>query len=99
VEVQAIPDKFSLGKPYPNPFNSATTFTLNLSDAGRVSLRVFNLLGQEVARILDKDLPAGVHHLIWEARDRNGTALASGLYLVKFEAPGRSDIQKIILLR
>jgi len=99
MEMQAIPDQFSLGAPYPNPFNASTTFTLNLDKAGQASLRVFNVLGQEVAQIMNRELPAGVHHMIWEARDANGVSLPSGLYLIRLEAAGRSDIQKIVLLR
>ncbi|MBU1984601.1 T9SS type A sorting domain-containing protein, partial [bacterium] len=99
VEVQAIPERFSLGEPYPNPFNAVTTFTLNLSEASRASLRVFNVLGQNVTTVLDRDLPAGVHRVLWDARDGNGTALSTGVYFVRLEAAGRADIRKIVLIR
>jgi len=99
VEVQAIPERFSLGEPYPNPFNSATMFTMNLSEGGPIKLRVFNVLGQEVGKVVERELPAGVHHVLWDARDGGGTALSTGVYFARLEAAGRTDIRKIILLR
>jgi hypothetical protein len=99
VDVQTIPDEFSLSAPYPNPFNSNTVFTLNLSGGGKTSLRVFNVLGQEVAKLVDRELPAGVHRVFWDARDAGGKSLASGLYLARLESSGRSDIRKVVLIR
>lgn len=99
VDVQTIPNEFSLSSAYPNPFNSSTSFMLNLNEAGRTSLRVFNVLGQQVATILNRELPAGVHQVMWDARDPSGSPLASGLYLVRLESAGRTDIQKIALIR
>jgi hypothetical protein len=99
VDVQTIPERFSLSAPYPNPFNSSTVFTLNLSAAGRTSLRVFNVLGQEVATVVDRNLPAGIHQITWDARDMHGTALASGLYLVRLECSGKMDTRKLVLIR
>ncbi|MDD5087902.1 MAG: T9SS type A sorting domain-containing protein, partial [bacterium] len=99
IEVQAIPERLSLGEPYPNPFNSATMFTLNLSASGPVTLRVFNVLGQEVGKAIERELPAGVHHVLWDARDGGGTALSTGVYFARLEAAGRTDIRKIVLLR
>jgi flagellar hook assembly protein FlgD len=97
--VEAIPDHFGLDAPYPNPFNAVTTFTLNLSEAGQTTLRVYNLLGQQVSEIFSRNLPAGVHHINWEAKDNNGLSLPSGVYMARLETPGRSAIRKIILLR
>ncbi len=99
VEVQAIPERFSLGEPYPNPFNAVTTFTLNLNEAGLAHLRIFNVLGQEVATVVNRDLPAGVHHLLWDARDNHGMSLTTGVYFARLESAGRTDIRKIVLLR
>jgi hypothetical protein len=98
-DLQSIPASFSLESPYPNPFNAVTTFTLNLSDAGRTSLRVYNTLGQQVAEIMNREMPAGVHHLTWEARGDNGMALPSGLYVARLETPGKASVRKIVLLR
>jgi hypothetical protein len=97
--VDAIPLEFSLEPAYPNPFNAATNFTLNIAELTQVKLTVFNILGQEVATILNKQLAAGQHRLLWEARADNGTALVSGVYFVQMETLGHVDVQKIVLLR
>lgn len=99
LDMQAIPQAFGLDAPYPNPFNSTTTFTLNLNEAGRATLRVFNVLGQEAATVWDRDLPAGIHRLNWDARDNAGALLPSGVYLTRLETRGHSAVQKIVLLR
>jgi hypothetical protein len=49
--------------------------------------------------LVDRELPAGVHRIGWDARDAGGKSLASGLYLVRLESSGRSDIRKLVLIR
>ena len=57
-----IPGKFALHQNYPNPFNPSTTLRLALPQAAQVTLLVYDLLGREVARLLDGAWPAGTHH-------------------------------------
>lgn len=97
--VTAMPLRFSLEPAYPNPFNATTNFTLNIAELANVKLVVFNLLGQEVATVLNRELTAGQHRVLWEARADNGTALVSGVYFVQMETVGHVDVQKIVLLR
>jgi hypothetical protein len=97
--IEAVPTKFSLAPAYPNPFNAATNFTLNIAEASNVKLTVFNVLGQQVATILNRELQAGMHRVLWEARADNGVALVSGVYFVQMEALGTTNVQKIVLLR
>ena len=79
----------------PNPFNPSTRISFTLAQAGPARLTLFNLLGQEVARLLDgTTLAAGSHEAIWDAGRQ-----ASGLYLVVLEAGGRRDEQKVMLLK
>ena len=60
---------------------------------------VFNVLGQSVATVLNRELQAGQHRILWEARADNGVALVSGVYFVQMEALGNTEVQKIVLLR
>jgi hypothetical protein len=94
-----VPQSFGLSNPYPNPFNSTTTFSLQLPEAGRVSLRLFNTLGQEVAEILAADLPAGVHEIRWNAENNSGSVLPTGLYFARLDWNGKSDVSKVMLLK
>ena len=79
---------------YPNPFNSQTTIQFGLQDDGYVRLEIFNVLGQEVANLVDGDLKAGSHRYSWNATDA-----ASGIYFYRLEMNGQMQQNKLILLK
>lgn len=72
---KSIPEKFALHQNYPNPFNPATTITFSISQAGFVRLKILNLLGEEVASLIAKELPPGQYSTQWNAK-----GFASGVY-------------------
>ena len=74
----APPDHFELFQNYPNPFNPATTISYQLPSDGRVSLKIYNLLGQEIAALLEEDQSAGYHQAVLDA-----TRFASGMYVYR----------------
>jgi len=78
------PRSFELLANYPNPFNPTTTITYQLPQASRVSIRVFDVLGRQVAQLLDGNVEAGRHTLRWEA-----SGYASGLYIYRMVARGQ----------
>ncbi|MFH0884034.1 MAG: T9SS type A sorting domain-containing protein [bacterium] len=95
VDPIALPLKWEIGTAYPNPFNPSTTVAINLPLAARVHAEVYNVLGRRVAVLADGTLPAGKHRLIWNAFE-----LASGVYFLRAEVPGKMHrIQKIVLVR
>ncbi|MBI5060302.1 T9SS type A sorting domain-containing protein [candidate division KSB1 bacterium] len=98
-EAEPVPSKFGLGTPFPNPFNATTTFTIELTDVAQAQLSVFNALGQHVATVVNRELPAGVHQIAWDARGATGTSLPTGIYFARLEANGLSAVRKIALLR
>jgi hypothetical protein len=77
----AAPDKFEVYQNFPNPFNPTTAISYQLSAVSRVSLKIFNLLGQEVASLVDGDRLAGYHQEMWDA-----TRCASGVYVYQLIA-------------
>lgn len=77
----AAPDKFEVYQNFPNPFNPTTAISYQLSAVSRVDLRVYNLLGQEVASLVDADRLAGYHQEIWDA-----TRHSSGMYVYRLIA-------------
>jgi hypothetical protein len=79
---------------YPNPFNSSTTIAYYLPKAGHVSLRVFDLLGCEVAVLKDGFVEAGTHRAIFD-----GTNLATGVYFARLDAGKFSQTKKLMLLK
>ena len=76
----ALPTTFAVHGAAPNPFHTRATLVVELPQAARVTARVFDLLGREVARITDRNLPAGTHRLVWEPNDLSG-----GTYLLRLE--------------
>lgn len=94
----AVPAQFGLRSAYPNPFNPSTTLSFVLPEAADVSLRVFNVVGQEVATVIKGHFEAGEHTLLWNA-ESSKSALTTGVYFVRLEALGRTSLQKVVLLR
>jgi hypothetical protein len=92
---QSLPNKFSLSQNYPNPFNPTTTINFNLPKASNVTLKIFNILGEEVATLVSKRLPAGSHSYQWS---RTG-GIASGIYLYRLRAGNFVETKKMVLLR
>jgi hypothetical protein len=95
-----IPRLFSLSQNYPNPFNPSTTIRFSVPTKTRVHLTVFNLLGQQVAELANKEMGAGSFERIWNAN------VSSGLYFYRLEAifvndPSQrfAEVKKMILLK
>lgn len=85
---------FQLQQNYPNPFNASTTIAFSLPGASWVTLKIFNLMGAELATILAEKLPAGVHQYQWQANQ-----FASGIYMYRLEADGSVQTRKFVLLK
>ncbi|MFC1564847.1 caspase family protein [candidate division KSB1 bacterium] len=90
----AIPKSFELSQNYPNPFNPVTEIQFALPRASQVTLIVYNLTGQEVARLVDEAKPAGYHTVKWDA-----SRVASGTYIYKIVAGGFTDVKKMIVIK
>jgi photosystem II stability/assembly factor-like uncharacterized protein len=95
VEVGAAAKTFSLSQNYPNPFNPSTTIQFTIPADGRVVLKVFDLLGREVATLLDEDRKAGVY----QQAEFNASNFASGVYFSRLEFGGIQQMKKMILLK
>jgi hypothetical protein len=95
----ALPDHFSLRQNYPNPFNPATTISFSLPVAEQVRLEIFNSLGRRVTTLLQKDLPAGDHSVVWDGTDASMDRAASGIYFYRLTAGDHAESRKMILLK
>uniref|UniRef100_A0A7V2ZLS7 T9SS type A sorting domain-containing protein n=1 Tax=Ignavibacterium album TaxID=591197 RepID=A0A7V2ZLS7_9BACT len=95
VEVEIVsPSKFELTQNYPNPFNPTTSISFTIPQAGNVKLAVYNLLGQEVAVLVNEFRDAGTYDVEFNASNLN-----SGVYLYKLEANGSTFTKKMTLLK
>jgi hypothetical protein len=95
----AIPTEYAVAQNYPNPFNPSTLINYQLPQPGHVRLSIFNLLGQEVRTLVDKDLSAGYHQILWDAKDNSGRVVGSGIYLYVIEAGDFEQAKKMMLLK
>jgi hypothetical protein len=92
---QEIPSTFSLEQNYPNPFNPSTEIAFSITKANRITLKVYNLLGQEVATLMDGPENAGTYKVTFDARK-----LASGMYLYRLSTnTGIVAVRKMLLLK
>jgi len=94
-----IPEEYSLSQNYPNPFNPLTHLDFSIPRRSRVEITVYNMLGQEVITLVNKELNYGYHSITWRGMDRFGKPVATGVYLAKLQAPGFIRTRKMILLK
>lgn len=87
------PASFHLEQNYPNPFNPSTTIRYQLPKAARVSLKVYNLLGQLVAALVDEEKQAGYYQIQWS------TQLPAGIYFYQLHAGEFTETKKLLLIR
>jgi hypothetical protein len=99
VSTETIPQDFILHQNHPNPFNSETIIRFDLDEAGPAELRIINTLGQTVAVFAEADLPPGSYALNWNGRDRNGRALASGVYFYQLTTRRNIETKKLVLVK
>jgi len=92
--INALPETYSLGKNYPNPFNPATTIPFDLPEDSKVKITIFDLTGRLVMELINENRSAGYHTLQWDASN-----LPSGVYLYRMQAGNFSDMKKCLLVK
>ena len=85
---------FSLEQNFPNPFNPVTTISYSIPVTQKVKIKVYNIMGREVAELVNKNVNAGVHQVIF-----NGSHLSSGQYFYKIDTKGFNKVKKMILIK
>ena len=99
-EINSITSAYQLNQNFPNPFNPSTTISYVLPKKEQVSLKVYNVFGQEVTTLLDHVMIIpGVQKVIWEGTDKNGDKVASGIYFYLLKTDTYSMTKKMILIR
>ena len=85
---------FTLRPAYPNPFNPSVTLSYSLTKDARTSLKVYNVLGQAVATIVDTWQGSGNYSYTWQPQN-----LSAGIYLVRLESGNKTNLQKVVFVK
>jgi len=94
-----LPGGYSLCQNYPNPFNPTTTIRYDLPELADVRIAVYNVVGQVVRTLVDRQMSPGQYETVWDGRDDSGSPVSSGLYLYRMTAGNFSQSRKMLLLK
>jgi len=98
-EAIELPTEYALKPNYPNPFNPETTIEFALPKTSKVTLTIYNLMGQMIQELVNSEYSAGYQRVIWNGRDFNGNSVGSGVYIYTLKADNFSRTRKMILMR
>ena len=102
VEEQILPEnsKVILYQNYPNPFNAETTISFSLAEnTGNTELSIYNIRGQKVITLINKELSTGKHSIIWKGKDKNNKPVPVGIYYYKIKTGKFTETKKMILMK
>jgi len=94
-----LPVVFALLQNYPNPFNPVTAIKFDLAEASDVNLVIYDLLGHEVATLVNDRLNAGYHNVVWNGTDSFGKPVSTGMYIYRVTAGDLTSSKKMLLLK
>lgn len=96
---ESLPARFKLCQNYPNPFNPQTSISYQLPVFSKVTLKVYDVLGQEVRTLVSENMPVGYHSVVWDGRNELGRKVTSGIYFYRLKAGDNfSQVKKLSLL-
>lgn len=98
-EKATLPDRYALSQNYPNPFNLSTVIHYELPEPAQVTIQVLNLLGQEVATLVNRKMAAGRYTVRWNGTDGRGNVAPTGVYFIQMKAGSRVMTRKMLLLK
>ena len=93
-KLESLPNSFSLSQNYPNPFNPSTKIEYSITEPSFVTLKVYDILGNEIATLINKSQSAGNYR-----SEFDGSKYSSGTYVVQLQAGNNYDTKKMILLK
>ncbi len=95
----SVPAATLLERNRPNPFNQSTAISYQLAAAGRVTIALYNVAGQKIRTLADRDQAPGRYTLRWDGKDDGGRAVAAGIYVCRLAAPGAAHVRKLTVVR
>ena len=98
--LKITPDSYELCQNFPNPFNPSTTIRFGLPKEERVTLKLYNIAGNEVKTLVDNEMKSkGYHVAVWDGRDFSGNIVANGVYMYKLKTKNFTQNKKMILMK
>jgi len=94
-----LPLSYQLERAYPNPFGQITNIKYQIAKSGQVSLKVYNIAGQEVKTLVNEDKKVGSYEVKWDGRDNQGNKVSNGVYLYKMTSGEFSATHKVMIIR
>jgi hypothetical protein len=94
-----IPQKTVLEPNYPNPFNPETVIPFQIAQDGAVRIAVYDITGHLVKTLLNTNLPAGAHSVVWNGADSSGRRVSAGMYFSRLLAGNQMVTRKMLLVR
>ncbi len=94
-----VPTEFDMAQNYPNPFNPETSIQFVLPNTVKVKLEIYNTLGQRIRLLVNSQLNAGVHTVMWNGRDDFGRSLSSGVYFYRIEADRFTKTSRMVMMK
>ncbi len=94
-----IPAALDLSQNFPNPFNADTEISFELPSTNHVIITVFNIMGQRIRTLTEREYGIGYHKIRWDGKDDIGNLVSSGIYIYRIRAGNFSEVRKMILLR
>lgn len=92
--IDQLPIVYSLSQNYPNPFNPVTAISYQIPEAGKVELKVFDILGREIAELVNSEIAAGTHEVKFD-----GSNLSSGIYFYRLKSARYIEVKKFVLMK
>ena len=94
-----LPVTFELMPNYPNPFNPETTIEYSVPNESKITIAVYNILGQKVRTLIDEVRPAGLHRIVWNGKNDRDQSVATGVYLYRLESASTVLTRKMLFLK
>ena len=98
-DIPLAPMAFELMQNYPNPFNASTTIQFSLPKRMHTKVQIFNIAGQLVRTLVNKEMRGGINKIIWDGRNDHGQLLTTGLYIIRTETAQQSAVKKMLLIK
>ena len=99
LSARSLPREYALSQNHPNPFNPSTTIRYALPKDGKVTLSIYNMVGQKIQALVDSWQQAGTYVTRWDGKDESGREVGSGIYLCRMESGAFTRVNKMVLLK